>query len=77
VKPTNNKFRAFAKGSRLVVNGIQYEPAMERTMHHACGNALICDTMEVARHVNYDKDQEVKVASSSKPFSGTPPVREY
>jgi structural maintenance of chromosome 1 len=62
VKPINDKFRAFAKGARLAVDVIQYEPAMERAIHHACGNSLVCDTMEVARYVCYEKDQEVKGA---------------
>lgn len=60
VKPINDKYRSFAKGARLAVDVIQFEPAVERAMHHACGNALVCDTMEVARYVCYDKGQEVK-----------------
>ena len=60
VKPINDKFRAFAKGARLAVDVIHYDPAVERAMHHACGNALVCDTMEVARYVCYEKGQEVK-----------------
>lgn len=60
VKPINDKYRSFAKGSRLAVDVIQYEPAVERAMHYACGNALVCDNMEVARYVCYDKGQEVK-----------------
>lgn len=62
-KPINDKFRSFAKGARLAVDVIQYEPAVERAMHHACGNALVCDTMEVARYVCYEKGQEVKGSS--------------
>jgi len=62
VKPISDKFRAFAKGARLAVDVIQYEPAMERAIHHACGNSLVCDTMEVARYVCYEKGQEVKGA---------------
>ena len=60
IKPINDKFRSFAKGARLAVDVIQYEPAVERAMHHACGNALVCDSMEVARYVCYEKGQEVK-----------------
>lgn len=60
VKPINDKFRAFAKGARLAVDVITYDPAVERAMHHACGNALVCDSMEVARYVCYEKGQEVK-----------------
>jgi structural maintenance of chromosome 1 len=59
-KPINDKFRSFAKGARLAVDVIQYEPTLERAMHHVCGNALVCDTMEVARFVCYEKGQEVK-----------------
>ncbi|KAF8869575.1 cohesin complex subunit psm1 [Gymnopilus junonius] len=55
VKPVNDKFRSFTKGARLAVDLVQYEPAVERAIHHACGNALVCDTMEIA-------GQEVKVA---------------
>jgi structural maintenance of chromosome 1 len=69
VKPINDKFRAFAKGARLAVDVIQYEPAMERAIHHACGNSLVCDTMEVARYVCYEKGQEVKGAHAVLPLS--------
>ena len=60
VKPINDKYRSFARGARLALDVIQYEPAVERAMHFACGNALVCDTMEIARHVCYEKGQEVK-----------------
>ncbi|CAK5262899.1 unnamed protein product [Mycena citricolor] len=61
-KPINDKFRALHKGARLAVDVIQYEPVVERAMHHVCGNSLVCDTMDVARYVCYDKGQEVKGA---------------
>ena len=60
VKPINDKFRSFGKGIRLAVDLVQHEPVIERAIHHACGNALICDTMEAARYVCYDRGQEVK-----------------
>jgi structural maintenance of chromosome 1 len=39
---------------------VQFDPAIERAIHHACGNALVCDTMELARYICYDKGQDVK-----------------
>ena len=60
VKPINDKFRSFAKGARLAVDVIQYEAAVERAIHHACGNALVCDTLEIARYICFDKSQEIK-----------------
>ncbi|KAF9457597.1 condensin complex subunit SMC1 [Collybia nuda] len=63
VKPINDKFRSFAKGARLAVDVILSEGAVERAIHHACGNALVCDTMEVARFVCYEKGQEIKAVT--------------
>ena len=60
VKPINDKYRSFAKGARLAVDVLEFDSSVERAIHYACGNALVCDTMDVARHVVYDKGQEVK-----------------
>ena len=60
MKPVNYKFRAFAKGARLTVDVITFEPAVEKAMHHACGKALVCDSTDDAQFVCYDKGQEVK-----------------
>lgn len=60
VKPINDKYRSFAKGARLAVDVIEYDASVERAMHYACGNALVCDTMDVATKVVYEKSQEVK-----------------
>jgi structural maintenance of chromosome 1 len=59
-KPVNDKFRSFAKGARLAIDVITFDPSVERAMHHVCGNSLICDSMEVARHVCFERNQEVK-----------------
>ena len=59
-KPVNDKFRSFAKGSRLAVDVIQYDPSIERAIQFAFGTSLVCDNMEVARYICFQKDQEVK-----------------
>jgi len=60
VKPINDKFRSFAKGSRLAIDIVQYDASVERAVYHACGTALVCDTMDIAKYVCYEKQQEVK-----------------
>lgn len=60
VKPTNDKYRNFARGARLAIDVIEFDPQYDAAMQHACGNSLICDTMDVARYVCYDKQQDVK-----------------
>ncbi|KAJ3557591.1 hypothetical protein NM688_g1392 [Phlebia brevispora] len=62
-KPINDKFRSFAKGARLAVDVIQYDPAVERAIHHACGNALVCDTSDIAINICYRQGQDVKAVT--------------
>jgi structural maintenance of chromosome 1 len=59
VKPVPERLRAF-KGARLAIDTIQFDPQVERAMQFACSTTLICDTLEVARHICYEKGQEVK-----------------
>ncbi|KIM37018.1 hypothetical protein M413DRAFT_448746 [Hebeloma cylindrosporum] len=63
IKPMNDKFRSFGKGVRNAFDLVQFDPAIERAIHHACGNALVCDTMELARYICYDKGQDVKAVT--------------
>lgn len=60
VKPLNDRLRSLERGARLAVDVIQFDPSVERALHHACGNALVCDNMEIARRVCYDKGQDIK-----------------
>ena len=63
VTRVNDKFRTFAKGAHLAIDVINFDAGVERAMQHACGNALICDSLDVARHVCYDRGQEVKAVT--------------
>jgi structural maintenance of chromosome 1 len=59
VKPVPERLRAF-KGARLAIDTIQFDPQVERAMQFACSSTLICDSLEVARYICYEKGQEVK-----------------
>jgi structural maintenance of chromosome 1 len=63
VKPIQEKYRNFAKGSRLAIDCLEYAGPVERAIQHACGSTLICDNMAVAKHICYEKGQEVKGGS--------------
>ncbi|KAF8961627.1 hypothetical protein BDZ97DRAFT_1905485 [Flammula alnicola] len=52
----NDKFRSFAKGACL---------AVDRAIQHACGNALVCDTVEVARYVCYERKKSKRNTGGS------------
>ena len=59
-KPANEKYRAFYRGTRMAIDCLEYQPAIEKAVQFACGNTLICDSMEIARTVVYEKAQDVK-----------------
>ncbi|BGP16097.1 hypothetical protein JCM10213_007524 [Rhodosporidiobolus nylandii] len=63
VKPISDKYRSFAKGARLAIDVIAFDPAVEKAFQHACGNALVCDSMQIARHICYDRGQEIKAVT--------------
>ena len=63
VKPVPERLRNFARGARLASECIEYDPAVERAMQHACSSSLICDTMDIAKYVCYERSQEVKGTS--------------
>ncbi|GJN89317.1 hypothetical protein Rhopal_002297-T1 [Rhodotorula paludigena] len=63
VKPAHDKYRSFAKGARLAIDVINFDPSVEKAMQFACGNALVCDTMQIAKYVSYEKGQEVKAVT--------------
>ncbi|KIR26910.1 cohesin complex subunit psm1 [Cryptococcus deuterogattii LA55] len=63
VKPVPERLRNFARGARLAIDCIEYDPAVERAMQHACSSSLICDTMDIARYVCYERAQEVKAVT--------------
>ncbi|WVQ89045.1 hypothetical protein IAS59_002792 [Cryptococcus gattii] len=63
VRPVPERLRNFARGARLAIDCIEYDPAVERAMQHACSSSLICDTMDIARYVCYERAQEVKAVT--------------
>ena len=60
VKPVQEKYRNFAKGARLAIDCLEYAGPVEKAIQHACGSTLICDNITVAKHVCYERAQEVK-----------------
>jgi len=53
------------KNVKLVVDVIRYEPAcIKKALLFACGNALVCETVEDARRVAFNLSERHKVAHS-------------
>ncbi|WFD32401.1 Structural maintenance of chromosomes protein 1 [Malassezia sp. CBS 17886] len=63
VKPTHDRLRTLSQYARLAIDICQYSPAVERAVQYACGNALVCDSLGVARHLCYERGQRVKAVT--------------
>ncbi|KAJ2598388.1 Structural maintenance of chromosomes protein 1 [Coemansia sp. RSA 1804] len=50
-------------GARLATDVMQFDPGVEVAVLHACGNALVCDTMAVAKYVCYERRIDAKAVS--------------
>jgi structural maintenance of chromosome 1 len=59
VRPIDDKFRSFHR-ARMAIDVISFDASLERAMHYVCGNAIVCDDLETARSICYDRRQEVK-----------------
>eukprot|EP00731_Ephydatia_muelleri_P024127 Em0016g398a len=63
-KPTNEALRELGGSAKPVIDIIHFNPpAIKRALQYACGNALVCDTMEEARKVAYGGSERRKAVS--------------
>ncbi|KAJ2910478.1 Structural maintenance of chromosomes protein 1 [Coemansia aciculifera] len=59
----NDSLRHVHRGARLATDVMQYDPGVEAAVMHACANALICDSAEIAKYVCYEQRVEAKAVS--------------
>lgn len=63
VKPINPNLKGMHRGMRLAIDTIEYDASVEVAMQYACGNAVVCDSLDVAKYVCYEKGVEVKAVT--------------
>ncbi|KAJ2799744.1 Structural maintenance of chromosomes protein 1, partial [Coemansia furcata] len=59
----NDSLRHAHRGARLATDVMQYDPSVEAAVMHACANALICDTVDIAKYICYERKLEAKAVS--------------
>ncbi|KAL1922042.1 uncharacterized protein VTP21DRAFT_10684 [Calcarisporiella thermophila] len=62
-KPIHPKYRNFVKGAWLAIDIISYDTSLQRAMEYICGNTLVCETMEIAKYICYDRKEQVKAVT--------------
>lgn len=63
VKPLNSSLKGMHRGMRMAIDTIVFDNSVERAMLYACGNAIVCDDLQVAKYICYDKGLEVKAVT--------------
>ena len=50
-------------GARLTIDTIEFDLSLERAMSYACGGSVVCDSMEVAKNIVFDRRMQVKAVT--------------
>ncbi|KAJ2389456.1 Structural maintenance of chromosomes protein 1 [Coemansia sp. RSA 2611] len=61
--PTSDSLRHAHRGARLATDVLQFDAAIEPAVLHACGSALVCDSLDIARHVCYERKLDAKAVT--------------
>ncbi|KAI9798097.1 MAG: Structural maintenance of chromosomes protein 1 [Piccolia ochrophora] len=63
VKNINANMKGMHRGMRMAIDTIEYDNAVERAMSYACGNAMVCDDLSIAKYLCYQKGIEAKAVT--------------
>lgn len=62
VPQVNTAIKNFS-GARLTIDTINFESSMERAIAYACGNSVVCDTLDIAKHICYERKVQVEAVT--------------
>ncbi|ETS80820.1 hypothetical protein PFICI_08349 [Pestalotiopsis fici W106-1] len=51
------------QGARLTIDTIDFDSSLERAMTYACGGSIVCDTLDIAKDVCYNRRIQVKAVT--------------
>lgn len=63
VKGVSSNLKGMHKKMRLAIDAIECDHSVERAVSYACGNTMICDDLDTAKHLCYDKRIEAKAVA--------------
>ena len=59
----DSNLKGLHKGTRMAIDTINYNRALEPAMSYACGNAIVCDDLSIAKYVCYERGVEAKAVT--------------
>lgn len=63
VKTPSANLKGMHARMRMAIDTIEYDNVYERAMLYACGNAVVCDDLSVAKYICYEKGVEAKAVT--------------
>jgi structural maintenance of chromosome 1 len=62
VNTVNTAIKGFS-GARLTIDTINFESSVERALAYACGSSVVCDSLDIAKQICYEKRIPVKAVT--------------
>ena len=62
VPAVNTAIKSFT-GARLTIDAINFDSSVERAIAYACGNSVVCDTLDIAKHLCYERKIPVEAVT--------------
>lgn len=59
----NSNLKGMHRGCRMAIDSIKYDSSLERAVSYVCGNAIICDDLAIAKHICWEKRNDVKAVT--------------
>lgn len=62
VNAVNTAIKGFS-GARLTIDTVNFDSSVERAVSYACGSSVVCDTLDIAKYICYEKKTGVKAVT--------------
>jgi structural maintenance of chromosome 1 len=63
VKAVNPNLKGMHRGMRPAIETVDYGADVSRAISYACGNAIVCDTLDIAKELCYGRKLDVKAVT--------------
>ena len=61
--PIDSNLKGMHRGTRMAIDTIDFDKSVVRAMEFACGNAIVCDDLSIARYICYEKNVQAKAVT--------------
>lgn len=63
VKAVNTNLKGMHRGMRPAIETIDYDQSVSRAISYACGNAIVCDDLSIAKELCYNRNVDAKAVT--------------